>query len=124
MRHKNWRQKMKYNLQDLGFNSYKEYLLTNHWKKLKIKFYKSKLFHGCCEACGRKNCQLHIHHRTYKRLGHERLNDLVALCSYCHQDVHNLVNNNEKINLWRGTKKIIKEGNKSKKDLTTRHVFL
>jgi hypothetical protein len=29
-----------------------------------------------------------VHHLTYKRLGHEKLKDLQALCWHCHKFVH------------------------------------
>lgn len=45
---------------------------------------------GRCEAFGcrvRKN--LSVHHRTYKRLGHERMSDLEHLCPYHHRKADN-----------------------------------
>ncbi len=30
---------------------------------------------------------MHAHHRTYERLGSERVDDLTALCALCHHDV-------------------------------------
>lgn len=30
----------------------------------------------------------HLHHRTYKRLGHEELGDLAAVCADCHDRIH------------------------------------
>ncbi len=40
--------------------------------------------------CGTKT-NLHLHHRTYKRLGRERLNDLVPLCKAHHEQAHQRV---------------------------------
>ena len=39
---------------------------------------------GFCEACGKKTRCLDIHHLTYERLGHERDEDLQAVCRPCH----------------------------------------
>jgi len=40
-----------------------------------------------CERC-RSVASRQIHHRTYVRLGHERPEDILALCRECHQAVH------------------------------------
>jgi hypothetical protein len=48
--------------------------------------------HGAfCRGCGRHQLALHVHHRTYDRLGAEPLADLVILCETCHDGVHRLV---------------------------------
>ena len=80
-------------------DDYQEYLRTNHWKALRKRFFESKLFKSNkkarkawgmdsrCVSCRCKN-NLQAHHNTYKRLGHEHLRDLVALCGECHQALH------------------------------------
>jgi 5-methylcytosine-specific restriction endonuclease McrA len=47
-----------------------------------------------CERCKRHKTQLRrglewleVHHRTYVRLGRERLSDLQVLCNTCHERV-------------------------------------
>ncbi|PLS85251.1 MAG: hypothetical protein CYG60_13590 [Actinobacteria bacterium] len=40
-----------------------------------------------CRICGSTQ-RLEVHHRTYERLGHELLSDLVVLCRRCHQLFH------------------------------------
>ena len=42
---------------------------------------------GRCERCGRRH-RLTIHHRTYRRLGHERRADVTVLCWPCHRQQH------------------------------------
>jgi 5-methylcytosine-specific restriction endonuclease McrA len=42
---------------------------------------------GRCQRCGSRR-RLSIHHRTYKRLGHERRSDITVLCWRCHQRRH------------------------------------
>lgn len=40
-----------------------------------------------CEACGSR-FRIDVHHLTYKRLGRERLSDLMVLCRKHHDQVH------------------------------------
>jgi hypothetical protein len=42
---------------------------------------------GICEKC-KKNRAAHLHHLTYRRLGHEDLADLQDVCLPCHQSCH------------------------------------
>jgi hypothetical protein len=67
--------------------TYKEYLLTDHWGKIKRRFFKSSYSHGRCYFCQSRRVQLH--HKTYERLGKERLSDLVEVCRKHHLAVHN-----------------------------------
>jgi hypothetical protein len=41
-----------------------------------------------CRLCGRDDLQLHVHHSTYKNYGEEKLEDLITLCSTCHERFH------------------------------------
>ena len=43
--------------------------------------------HGRCEDCGSTR-NLHVHHLTYKRHGHEEGRDLRVLCASCHRRRH------------------------------------
>jgi 5-methylcytosine-specific restriction endonuclease McrA len=67
---------------------YKEYLQSEHWKSLKERFYKSKRFKNKCFVCNQVSEKYNIHHKTYKWRGKEKLQNLVALCSKCHTEVH------------------------------------
>lgn len=40
-----------------------------------------------CFVCS-SPVSLHVHHLTYERLGNENDDDLIILCSICHQEVH------------------------------------
>lgn len=65
--------------------SYFKYIKSPEWKKKRkqvLAVYKNPN----CVVCSRKG--VHIHHRTYKRLGGERLNDLIPLCPSCHRLFH------------------------------------
>jgi len=64
---------------------YLDYLKTQEWcarraVKLKIAEYRCQL---CNESEG-----LQVHHRTYERLGCEKMGDLLVLCKACHQLFH------------------------------------
>lgn len=63
---------------------YNEYRKTKHWRSLRAAV-RSRAG-GACEACGAQG-STDTHHRSYERLGEERLSDLVALCRDCHRDV-------------------------------------
>lgn len=86
-RHLNSRQMFWYRLKVMGYQSYSEYLSSAHWLDFRSRFYRSKVYKGCCWACG-KTGKTQLHHLTYKRLGHERISDVVALCDYCHSLSH------------------------------------
>ena len=64
---------------------YLEYLQSDHWVDLRKRYAKSH--DQVCVVCGATE-NLHLHHKTYKRLGKERFKDLVYLCSQCHSEVH------------------------------------
>lgn len=68
------------------FQTYKDYLKSEHWKKVKLRYKESKLPHFCV-SCGKKQ-NLDMHHKTYERIGNEHLCDLVHLYRDCHQLTH------------------------------------
>ncbi|MGI8559708.1 MAG: HNH endonuclease [Solirubrobacteraceae bacterium] len=53
---------------------------------------------GRCQHCGSRR-RLSIHHRTYRRLGHERGSDIAVLCWRCHRQQHAPVRSRP---AWRG----------------------
>lgn len=65
--------------------SYEQYLRTDHWLKVRDAAIRRANFR--CALC---NCEvnLHVHHRTYERLGRELPGDLTVLCSACHDRFH------------------------------------
>jgi len=64
---------------------YKKYLNTYHWQQLrKVKL--DEVDHRCQVCYSPKSLQ--VHHRTYERLGNERLTDLTVLCKECHTLFH------------------------------------
>lgn len=83
------------------FMSYRtEYLMSEHWREVKRRFKLSGLYHRRCECCLSQSVPLDIHHKTYKRLGNERLNDLIALCPICHAAAHLIHDSNRRDGLW------------------------
>lgn len=64
------------------------YLSSRHWRLLRERVY---LHYGrTCQRCLTviPLSQATIHHRTYKRLGNEKITDLVLYCNSCHATTH------------------------------------
>lgn len=68
-----------------GMN-YSEYLQSERWQATRRRMMASKKVYRCY-VC-RSTERLDLHHKTYKRIGRERLADLVWLCRACHQEAH------------------------------------
>ncbi len=66
--------------------SYNEYILSAAWKSKRVQAF--KYYGKKCQQCGAKNVPLQVHHRTYDRLGNEKMYDLEVLCVKCHHDRH------------------------------------
>lgn len=67
---------------------YQEYMRSPAWAATKAKWRERRPRRRRCEVCGDRHYDLH--HRTYVRLGCERLRDLVPLCERHHKAVHRL----------------------------------
>lgn len=73
---------------------YREYLESPHWQALRQLKLESEEY--CCERCGyfgrrRRGgvwAGIHVHHKTYERVGHELMADLEVLCEFCHGVEH------------------------------------
>lgn len=64
---------------------YAAYLLSEIWKEKRERvliFWDHK-----CALCY-SGTKLQVHHRTYERLGREKITDLLPLCENCHQYFH------------------------------------
>ena len=68
--------------------TYKEYLLSPEWKKIRKRTLERA--NNKCEIC-KITRAYQVHHKTYKRLFNEKDSDLVAICGICHQDQHKLL---------------------------------
>lgn len=73
-------------LREMGYESYADYLQSEHWQEVKARYRASETLPQRCAICNAKWVQLH--HRTYRRLGKEKNSDLVALCRFHHHDLH------------------------------------
>jgi len=63
-------------------NTLKRYYLTNHWKLITAQYLQSELS-KLCYKCRKSNTPEHFHHRTKKRIGNEKLTDLLPICVNC-----------------------------------------
>ena len=72
----------------IPYRLYKEYLKSLRWQGLRSK--RLKLDEYTCQDCSKEltTTNAHVHHLTYKRLGDERMSDLVTLCRSCHELRH------------------------------------
>jgi len=64
---------------------YNAHMQSPEWFSLRAKVMDRAK--GVCEGCGERRAT-QVHHMTYKRLGHEMMFDLVAVCSKCHESIH------------------------------------
>ncbi len=66
--------------------SYQQYLQSPHWKRTRKRALKAGRYK--CANCGTSQTILETHHRSYQRMGHERLTDLIIYCGPCHTLEH------------------------------------
>lgn len=85
---------------------YERYINSAEWRDVRRRYRESKRPWRCHVCSSGK--QLHLHHRTYKRFGHEWLMDLVPLCEMCHRDAHMLVRTGG-ASLWDAAEKLKKQ---------------
>lgn len=96
---------------------YEKYIRSSAWRAVRKRYIESKLpkaCGGCKKPWGKGD---HLHHRTYKNLGNERLMDLVPLCQPCHAQVHQLYDSHPKWRqrgLWYATREITRRTKKRK----------
>lgn len=91
--------------------SYRDYLNTEHWRRVKERYNNSKLPKKCY-VCGCRD-NLNLHHKTYKNIGNERLMDLIYLCNEHHNIVHKVINFYNK-DLWTASRYVRKRYEKGK----------
>lgn len=73
---------------------YQRYLHSWRWRIIRAVV----LALNCrrCAMCDRLATE--VHHRSYDRIGHERLTDLTPVCSECHRQFHNARRNKQSAN--------------------------
>lgn len=65
------------------FVGYSTYIKSYAWRKKRDVAFK-KLGRKC-QNCGIENIRLDVHHKHYKTLYHERIQDIEILCEKCHK---------------------------------------
>lgn len=61
---------------------YVDYLKSDHWKDCSNSF--KRYWDNRCSVCYGLN-NIEVHHRTYDRIGSERITDCIVLCKKCHK---------------------------------------
>jgi hypothetical protein len=68
------------------FVNYNEYINSDEWR-IRARMIR-KAAGNRCQLCNCNNKSLHVHHRSYDRLGDEHPGDLTVLCEDCHKKFH------------------------------------
>lgn len=81
---------MNYFSTETRYDRYKQHLISPQWKMLKKEYWWSNRPNSCW-ACDKKapaNYEgFNFHHRTYKNLFNETLDDVILLCRHHHADL-------------------------------------
>ena len=85
---------LKKGLATLGLKNYAQYLVSDDWKETR-ESYRASNKPQSCAVCYAPNVDLH--HKSYARLGRERLDDLAPLCRRHHDELHE-----RGLNIWSG----------------------
>lgn len=80
--------------------SYRRYLKSEHWQKMRQDRLTFDDFR--CVLCN-SGVGLNVHHRDYSRLGFEKLNDVLTLCELCHMTFH------KEFEAWEGLRHNLEE---------------
>ncbi len=75
-------QQLQQTLKHHGFQSYQQYLESDHWRDLRRR----KGVKDCCVCVTGK--PLVVHHMNYRDLLDVGLDDLIGMCQKCHDDFH------------------------------------
>jgi len=65
---------------------YYAYLSSSAWQRKRVVVLNRAGYR--CERCTSDAQPLHVHHKTYERLGDELPEDLTVLCKKCHEKEH------------------------------------
>lgn len=60
---------------------FRAYRCSPEWGRKRLRRIRKDKY--TCQTCGQFP-PLYVHHRTYARVGRERLSDLISLCPPCH----------------------------------------
>lgn len=95
------------NDQKVQRDSYRDYIQSERWRAVRQRYWDSKMPKDCYVCGTAQHAGMHLHHRSYKNFGNERLMDLVPLCEPCHAAVHAAHRASNK-DLWKITKQVRK----------------
>lgn len=84
----------------LGYDTYLAYLRSERWAETRARYRRSRM-PQTCRICGAATVDLH--HRSYRRVGRERLQDLVPLCRDHHSALHELLRRVDRQDWYRVT---------------------
>ena len=70
----------------IGFETYAQYLRSEHWKLFSEAIKQQTPQCYCC----RFHNKLQVHHINYERLGGEWPSDVIVVCDKCHKTIHEL----------------------------------
>lgn len=87
---------------------YHAYIRSPEWQAVKQRYRASRLPQDCLRCGSSENIELH--HRSYRRLGRERLSDIVPLCRDCHRRLHHARNDRRSVSLWGFAKRFVRKG--------------
>lgn len=73
--------------------TYKDYINSTRWRNNPSRLAELKASSFRCRLCyaSESDFELQVHHRTYMRLGQERVDDLITLCAPCHHGVTDML---------------------------------
>jgi hypothetical protein len=72
-----------------AFVGYQAYIKSNDWRKKRE--YALKILGCVCRRCETTDVPLQVHHKHYRTLYHERLEDVIVLCTPCHETTHRII---------------------------------
>jgi 5-methylcytosine-specific restriction endonuclease McrA len=93
---------------------YQVYLQSSAWRSFRRDYILDCGYK--CQMCGLSTRFLQVHHKTYKNVGNEKPEDVIAICESCHQKTHGLYIKPNKSELKRKLKESYHPSSISKKE--------
>ncbi len=99
---------------------YRAYINSPAWRAVRDRYWASQMPKNCYVCDCPRRPGMHLHHRTYKNLGNERLMDLAPVCPDCHDFIHAIYRGDPRWRmrgLWQCTKRArasYRKGNKQR----------
>jgi len=90
---------------------YQKYLKSDYWQEIRKQIYERDNYK--CRLCNSEK-DICVHHRTYKYIGEEKLEELITMCKRCHNKFHKV---NPEINYKYYIRQIELENRKQKDEI-------